>query len=274
VARRSPPPAAAPDGAAPLLAAPPPTTTTTATAATTGDAVVALARRHIGEPYILGARAPLANADWRGPWDCAEFAAWCLYQTNGILFGVEPRHDPLRADAYTGYWAAHARAAGATVPVEQAVGIAGAFLLREPQSGRTGHIALSDGAGGTVEAHSSKRGVIAGQAGGRRWDYGILVPGLRYFASATPIPVAPPPAGILRLTEPLLRGEAVRQLQQCLATLGLHPGRIDGIYGPQTEAAVAAFQAAQGLVVDGEVGPETRAILDAACPSAAKKKGK
>ncbi|MBI2305842.1 MAG: peptidoglycan-binding protein [Rhodocyclales bacterium] len=205
----------------------------------------------------------MCNKDWHGPWDCAEFCSWCLYQASDILFGVEPRHDPMRADAYTGYWAAQARAAGTIVPIDRAVGIAGAFLLREPQSGRVGHIAISDGAGGTVEAHSSKLGVIASQAGGRRWDYGILAPGIRYFASASPVTVAPPPTDILRLTEPMLRGDEVRRLQQCLADLGLQPGSIDGVFGPQTEAAVAAFQASQGLLVDGEFGPATRKAMKA-----------
>lgn len=227
------------------------------------DGIVALARTHIGETYVLGARAPMGNKDWRGPWDCAEFCSWCLYQASGILFGVEPRHDPIRADAYTGYWAAQTREAGAAVAIEQAVGIAGAFLLREPQSGRVGHIAISDGTGGTVEAHSSRLGVIAGQAGGRRWDYGILVPGIRHFTSASPVAVAPPAAGILRLTDPMMRGDEVRKLQQSLADLGLHPGAIDGVFGPQTEVAVAQFQASKGLLVDGEFGPATRKAIGA-----------
>jgi hypothetical protein len=243
-------------------AAPPPGSISPGAAAT-GDAILALARLHVGEPYVLGARAPMANTDWHGPWDCAEFASWCLYQASGILFGVEPRHDPLRADAYTGYWASQARAADAMIPAEQAAGIAGALLLREPQSGRVGHIAISDGTGGTVEAHSSKRGVIAGAAGGRRWDCGILVPGIRHFANAAPVALAPPPAGILRLTEPLTRGDEVARLQGCLAALDFHPGAQDGVYGPQTEAAVAAFQAASGLLVDGELGPQTRKALQA-----------
>lgn len=229
----------------------------------TGDAIVALARQHIGEAYVLGARAPMANAGWKGPWDCAEFASWCVYQATGLLFGVEPRHDPIRADAYTGYWATQAREAGAAVSIEQAAGIAGALLLREPQSGRVGHIVICDSQGGTVEAHSSKNGVIAGKIDGRRWDYGIVVPGVRYFASATPVAVQPPPAGILRLTEPMLRGEEVARLQECLAALGFNPGTQDSVFGPQTEAAVAAFQAANGLLVDGEFGPTTRAAMSA-----------
>lgn len=239
------------------------TISATLSSTATGDAIVALARQHIGEPYVLGARAPMANADWKGPWDCAEFASWCVYQATSLLFGVEPLRDPIRADAYTGYWATQAREAGAAVSIEQAACIAGALLLREPQSGRVGHIVISDGQGGTVEAHSSKDDVIAGKIDGRRWDYGILVPGVRYFASATPVAVQPPPAGILRLTEPLLRGDAVARLQKCLAALGFNPGAQDGVYGPQTEAAVAAFQAANGLLVDGEFGPTTREAMSA-----------
>lgn len=224
------------------------------------NAVIKLALMHVGEPYVLGARAPMANANWRGPWDCAEFASWCLYQSTGILFGVEPRHDAMRADAFTGYWEQQAHEANAIIPVEKAVAIEGAFLLRVPHSGRVGHIALSDGTGGTVEAHSSLRGVIADTASGRRWDCGVLVPRLRYFASAEAVFIDPP-THLLRLTNPMQRGEAVSELQRNLERLKYFPGAIDGIYGPQTEAAVAAFQADNGLLVDGEFGNETRKLL-------------
>ena len=36
---------------------------------------------------------------------------------------------------------------------------------------------------------------------------------------------------------------------------------VDGIYGPETEAAVRKVQTDHGLVVDGIVGPQTRAVL-------------
>ncbi|MBV8991845.1 MAG: peptidoglycan-binding protein [Solirubrobacterales bacterium] len=55
--------------------------------------------------------------------------------------------------------------------------------------------------------------------------------------------------------------EAVRVLQRRLARAGYRPGPIDGRYGPRTEQAVARFQAAHGLEVDGIAGPVTFATM-------------
>jgi hypothetical protein len=43
--------------------------------------------------------------------------------------------------------------------------------------------------------------------------------------------------------------------------LGLYAGPIDGDFGSGTESAVKAFQKANGLAVDGRVGPETSSAL-------------
>ena len=53
--------------------------------------------------------------------------------------------------------------------------------------------------------------------------------------------------------------EAVRQLQQLLSHR--YNVAVDGQFGPGTEAAVRQFQADNGLVVDGLVGPATWALL-------------
>src|SRR5213083_3689123 len=155
------------------------TLTTLSTAS--GVSILELARQHVGERYILGALAPKNNSKWKGLWDCAEFASWLVFQAAGVLYGcASDAGEPASADAYTGYWARDAEALGVKISIEQAIRTPGAAVLRSPQPGATGHIAISDGRGGTVEAHSTKAGVIASTISGRRWDMGILVPEVEY----------------------------------------------------------------------------------------------
>jgi N-acetylmuramoyl-L-alanine amidase len=59
------------------------------------------------------------------------------------------------------------------------------------------------------------------------------------------------------IPEYFVEGDDVVALQSRLAELGFTPGKVDGIHGPATDAAVRAFQAALGLETDGTVGPET-----------------
>lgn len=66
---------------------------------------------------------------------------------------------------------------------------------------------------------------------------------------------------VLRYKKPMMRGDDVVELQTALRENGFDPGRIDGIFGKQTKAAVRAFQKAAGLQVDGIAGPETFAAL-------------
>lgn len=64
------------------------------------------------------------------------------------------------------------------------------------------------------------------------------------------------------------RGVAVSSLQTILKQKGFDPGPADGYFGPQTLAAVKGFQKANGLQVDGVVGPHTWAKLKASGGSA------
>jgi peptidoglycan hydrolase-like protein with peptidoglycan-binding domain len=50
-------------------------------------------------------------------------------------------------------------------------------------------------------------------------------------------------------------------LQVALRAHGVYHGRVDGIAGPRTRAAVRAFQQRHGLSVDGIAGPQTRRAL-------------
>jgi|RhiMethySRZTD1v2_1073278.scaffolds.fasta_scaffold1039905_1 uncharacterized protein (TIGR02594 family) len=51
--------------------------------------------------------------------------------------------------------------------------------------------------------------------------------------------------------------ETIQLIQHELARKGFDPGVIDGIWGRRTEGAVRTFQASNGLVIDGIVGPVT-----------------
>ena len=73
----------------------------------------------------------------------------------------------------------------------------------------------------------------------------------------------------LKTLEPISAAQAatlVRAVQRALKRAGFSPGRIDGFYGLQTIAAVNAFQLSNGLVSDGEVGPQTARALGIALP--------
>lgn len=54
---------------------------------------------------------------------------------------------------------------------------------------------------------------------------------------------------------------SVREIQQALKDKGFDPGRIDGVWGRKTIAAVKQFQSKQGLTADGIVGPKTKTAL-------------
>lgn len=225
----------------------------------TGERIVKAALEHLGERYVLGAVVPKDDPTWDGPWDCAEFVSWCVYQAAGILYGCENNQsDPATADAYTGFWGRDARTVGKRISVSEAARIAGAAVLR--LGPKIGHIVISDGRGGTVEAHSSKTGVICHTLNERRWDLGILVPGVRYEQTSGNGDFISP--GVTyRLTCPYMHGERIKEIQQQLKLHGFEPRNVDGIYGPRTFVLVQEFQKAHGLVPDGEVGPQTAEAL-------------
>jgi N-acetylmuramoyl-L-alanine amidase len=55
----------------------------------------------------------------------------------------------------------------------------------------------------------------------------------------------------------MLRGDDVAELQRRLSGLGFDTGKVDGIFGPQTEHGLLEFQRNAGLTVDGICGPAT-----------------
>lgn len=67
---------------------------------------------------------------------------------------------------------------------------------------------------------------------------------------------------ILRLQDPLMRGDDVRDLQSRLNALGFPAGKHDGLFGSQTVAALREMQRNLGVTEDGIVGHETVRALE------------
>lgn len=61
---------------------------------------------------------------------------------------------------------------------------------------------------------------------------------------------------LMFMRRPMLRGEDVSELQSRLNSLGFDSGKVDGIFGPETEQAVIEFQHNRNLAEDGKAGPE------------------
>jgi lysozyme family protein/peptidoglycan hydrolase-like protein with peptidoglycan-binding domain len=243
------------------IVVPPGPTPSDSTQKGTGAGLLSRAQKHIGEEYV-NIQVPKDNANWTGPWDCAEFMSWLVYQEAGILFGcVDDNAKPFEADAYTGAWQTDVEKRGIRVSVDQAASTVGGMLLRFPPPGGMGHIVLCDGKGGTVEAKGRKFGVVADTVHGRGWDIGLLIPGITYD-NVTGVTPVKPPADLYARNVPNMDSAIITRIQQALATKGFSPGDIDGDFGPETEAAVVAFQLSAGLVADGEVGRETAGALE------------
>jgi N-acetylmuramoyl-L-alanine amidase len=73
---------------------------------------------------------------------------------------------------------------------------------------------------------------------------------------------------LIYLRSPMLRGDDVAELQLRLGALGFDAGRVDGIFGPTTQAALLEFQRNMGLVPDEVCGPETVTALTRLQPRA------
>ena len=224
----------------------------------TGRDLLNLAKTRIGEKYD-NVLVPKDNQNWHGPWDCAEFASWVVFQKVGKLYGCTDNNgNPATTEAYSGAWVRDASEGTLHLTdKETANNTAGVILVRKPPlPGKMGHIAISDGEGGTVEAAGTGLGVRRGEIEGRLWHFYTKVPEITYHSTGAVVAPKPLPY-LLTLEEPNMSGTLVRRVQRALKEARFNPGRLDGLYGPHTVAAVFAFQKANRLVPDGVVGPQT-----------------
>jgi lysozyme len=69
-----------------------------------------------------------------------------------------------------------------------------------------------------------------------------------------------PEVRVLTLTEPIMQGEDVRQVQEASIAAGINVSA-DGVFGKDTDNAVRQFQEQKGLTADGVVSDRTRKEL-------------
>jgi N-acetylmuramoyl-L-alanine amidase len=145
----------------------------------TGKDLLNLAATRLGETYVFGAHVPLQDKNWHGPWDCAEFVTWDVYQLTGVIYGCVNNAAKV-PDPYTGGWA-HDAETGRVLAVGRSIAAKtpGGILLRYRQGGH--HIVFSCGDGTTIEAKGAAYGVCRSNVGSlASWDYGIFIPHINY----------------------------------------------------------------------------------------------
>lgn len=132
---------------------------------------------------------------------------------------------------------------------------------------KAGHVGYYTGNGYAVEWKGFTYGCIRTKVDGRGWTEWYQLPFINYDdrplpqPDSTVKPEAAVPRNLYYCASSRMTGEDVRELQAALIKRGFACGKIDGIFGVKTDAAVRAFQAAYYLVVDGIVGTKTRNAL-------------
>jgi hypothetical protein len=126
-----------------------------------------------GDKYVFGAVVPKYHPDWVGPWDCAEFVAWGIYQITGRYVGCRSGNAPNGVEymnSYTGWFGQDLPGCATEITGEEAAETPGAIALRIGRGqGQIGHIAVSRGGNQTIEAASSREGVRCKRLKGRTW---------------------------------------------------------------------------------------------------------
>ncbi len=160
------------------------------------------------------------------------------------------------------------RAAGANAPAPSDAVLAGVRVLRQGMRGadveRLQQLLAAEGLDpGPVDGIFGRRTDRAVRAFQR--DHGLTVDGIVGSATRGALRRVAPAEGPVfdRILRKGSIGNDVRAVQSMLKAAGFDPGPVDAVFGGKTLLAVLAFQEANGLSVDGLVGPKTLAALGA-----------
>ena len=209
--------------------------------------IIRLAREHLGDPYVYGAWGSPCTPELRrkyarlNPSHAENITKKCHALNGGGTSCATSQYNTISN------WAVRGKIADMPDVV--------CCLFRQSGS-KMEHTGMHIGGGRVIHCSA---GVQTGSIG-QGWTHYAVPVGL-YSADEIE------KAGRIKVRKTLRKGangDEVRELQTMLAALGYEAGAVDGVFGSATESAVRAFQAAQGLTVDGICGTATWAALDAA----------
>ena len=90
--------------------------------------------------------------------------------------------------------------------------------------------------------------------------------GSRSASAARQGSAAPPPPDYSQQQQTMaqqpLTPDTVRQVQQTLQQHGMYRGRVDGVWGPATQAALRSYQQQNNLNASGQLDQQTMAALN------------
>ena len=195
-------------------------------------------------------------------WDCSGLTSYC-----GEKFGLKYHHGSNSSYLYD-CQAKGTLTKNMDLPV-------GAWVYTPEKNGKKPHIGVYTGDGMVTEASGTIAGVIQTKLHGGKWKYWGLGKGIAFdfIPNGTTIPTpsetTKPVTTPVTKTHPTLKkgskGSAVTEMQKLLMKKGykLPKYGADGDFGNETLTAVKQFQKDKGLTVDGIVGPQTWAALEA-----------
>jgi peptidoglycan hydrolase-like protein with peptidoglycan-binding domain len=192
--------------------------------ASVAQAVIAVARQQLGDPYHLGDEGP-------DSFDCSGLVQFCFRVGAAIQLPRTAAQQQL-----------------ATTPVVQPV--PGDLVFYGP-AGKAHHVGIYIGGGRMIAApHTGE--VVKDQAVYHAADGPLFG---RYTGAAS-TPGYPHWPGRFLTQPPMMRGSDVRMWQARMFDRGWRL-QVDGIYGPASERVCRQFQAEKHLRCDGIVGPAT-----------------
>ena len=128
-----------------------------------------------------------------------------------------------------------------------------------------GHVGVYVGNGYAVEERGFNYGCVKTKVASRKWTHWYKLPFIQYGEGSDDVPMYEITLGS-RLLHKGMKGADVKTMQEKLLLLGyeLPEHGADASFGPETEAAVLAFQKDAGLEEDGKYGDKTHdALMDA-----------